>query len=252
MANEFDKRAVKKGSLNFRKEVVAEDELSEAHRITAKIETDSQLKEAFAVMESYSFWAEIEKLASECDRLLAENGLPQVGQYVCVEDSGDWYPFDPKVKLKSGQRIRVESGAEYVQKAHRDLSDVWYAAKIGRKCREALHHQSKSDGGTDYLFSFVFEIATLRTDWSWRSSRKKPLITGLKQCRNLREKRDMQNRKTRQEAASRRAIVEKLMAETRLTGGGLDRWLQHRLLRDYGLSVSPRTLREDRRSINHR
>ncbi|SPF81134.1 hypothetical protein [Pseudoprimorskyibacter insulae] len=227
--------------------VLAEDELSQLkvtrHSEMTVDEIDALLSEG----ASRNFWDDLRAFADACDTVLQEKEWPAASAKVCIEQDGTWRLFakSEACKAKFGWKL----GSTYVQEMTKDFSDAWYAARIGLKCRLALEHLNKGDGGKPFFHSMMFEIGSLRTDWRWRRSRKKQIITGRKQRNVLSDLRDAQNRTAKQNVEWRRGLVRNLISETKLTKGALSRWLQTQLKKRHDIEVSERTVRSDLKAL---
>ena len=165
------------GGLKWEAVKVAEDEISELWKTTAKIETAEQAELAALRTQQDNFWPQIEALANECDALLRGLGFPDAAQRVLHLGDGEWkeLPTFEEFKKTGGQ---VVDGRWLAENYSQGFSDPWYAGRIGFRCRIALEHFRKGDSGKPFLFSQIFEISSLRTDWRWRSGHKPSILTG--------------------------------------------------------------------------
>lgn len=166
---------------NWKKEKVAEDEISIAWKKSATIENDAQMERAAELSQMYDFWSQIEKYAEECEEILDSHVLPRPMKMVRHDGGRNWWLHlvSEGTRPPVGETWRFEIGRDFVLRNYPDLSDPWYAAKIGFRCREALMHHEMSNL-TNSLFAMIFEIATLRKDWMWRRKYKSHIIRGKK------------------------------------------------------------------------
>jgi hypothetical protein len=246
----FPKRRAQGGPLTWKREIVAQDEISRETRTFAEIETGEQAMEAARLTQGNDFWSFLEQLAEDCDAVLRENNLPGATQGVRHDGAGAWWfhpPDGPKLPQK-GEIWRFTCGAE-LAKARADFSDVWFAGRIGLQCRLALANEAQGNAGASFLFQMVWEIAKLDSDWKWRRANKPAILTGRKQRKALGVLRETRNKAAKGAAARRRQRVAEMMQETRLTGGALDAWLARQLAERHGIEASPRTIRADRAAI---
>lgn len=202
--------------------IIAEDELSELRRQRSKVETPEQFAEAARELQSDTFWPAIEALADFCDQVLLDNGYPRATQLVRHDGAGRWWdhPSDAPHRPPPGETWKFERGYKLAEDFAKGFSDPWYAGRIGFKCRLALEHSRKGDSGP-FLFSMIFEIASLRTDWRWRSGYKPSILTGQKQRRTLDRQRGKAHEKQRQAVMERREAIRTLLGETSRKGGAL-------------------------------
>lgn len=238
------------GGLTWKRETVAEDELSREVRRSANIETIEQAIEGARLTQHHDFWPSIERFADTCDKVLEENGFPGAIQEVRHDGQGKWWPHPPDAPMvpQPGETFKFTCGAKLAE-ARGDFSDAWYAGKIGLLCRAALNHKAKGDAGEPFLFAIIFEIAKLQTDWTWRRGNKPAILTGRKQRKALGVLRESRNMSAKAEVTRRRSLVATLMQETRLKGGALNAWLARELAERHGIAISTRTLRADRKAI---
>jgi len=75
--------------------------------------------------------------------------------------------------------------------------------------------------------------------------------SGAKRRRNLGDSREARNKATKANAKRRREMISAMFPETRLTGGALTKWIKKQLLERHGISVSERTIRDDRRALDN-
>lgn len=245
----FPKQGAQGVPLTWKREIVAQDEISRTTRTFAEIETVEQAMEAARLTQENDFWSFLEQLAEDCDAVLRKNDLPGAMQRVRHDGAGAWWvhpPDGPKLPQK-GEIWRFTCGAE-LAKARADFSDVWYAGCIGLQCRLALRHNAKGNVDASFL-QMVWEIAKLHSDWTWRRANKPAILTGRKQRKSLGVLRETQNKAAKGEVARRRQRVAEMMQETRLTGGALDAWLARQLAERHGIKASLRTIRADRAAI---
>ena len=244
------KRGAQDGPLAWKREIVAQDEISRTTRTFAKIETFEQLAEAARMTQGNDFWCFLEQLAEDCDAILRENKLPGAIQTVRHDGAGGWWvhPPDGPKQPQKGETWNFIAGAE-LAKAWADFSDVWFAGRIGLKCRLALEENAKDNAGALILFHMVWEIAQLERDWEWRSANKPAILTGRKQRKSLDERREAGNKAAKDKVARRRQLVKEMKRETRLTGGALNKWLARQLKERHEIEVSLRTIRYDLAAI---
>ena len=164
------------GGLKWERVKVAEDEISELWKTTAKIETAEQAELAALRTQQDNFWPQIEALANECDALLREYGFPDATQRVLHLGEGKWRETTLEEWKRTGGQI--VDGQWLTERYSKGFSDPWYAGRIGFRCRIALEHFHKGDSGKPFLFSKIFEISSLRTDWRWRHGHKPSILTG--------------------------------------------------------------------------
>jgi hypothetical protein len=236
-------------SLVWEKVKIAEDELSELWHEAARIENSEQASAAARETQIDNFWPFIEELANRCDSVLQEHGFPPAAEVVRHDGTGKWWrhPIDAPKRPPTGETWKVTRGHTLADEHSDDFSDAWYAGRIGLKSRLALEHFRKGDAGEHHLFSLIFEIATLRTDWQWRRVNKPSILTGRKQRKTLADHRDTANEKQREGMLARREAIATLRGEMsrNLTGGALEKSLQKRLREGYGINASTRTIRRD-------
>jgi hypothetical protein len=164
-------------ALNWERVKVAEDEISELWKTTAKIETAEQAELAALGSQQDNFWPQIEAYANECDEILQDLGYPSAMQPVLHLGDGKWSELPPieEFRKSGGQKVY---GWWLAERYSQGFSDAWYAGRVGRECHLALLHFQKGDAGEPFLFSMIFQIASLRTDWRWRRGHKPSILTG--------------------------------------------------------------------------
>ena len=239
------------GKLKWQKETIAEDELSIFIRKSARIETVEQADEAAIAMQADNFWPMIERLAARCDAILEDSGFPLAKEWVRHDGEGKWWRQlpDESKKLEPGEKRMSDWGANFTQAHTADFSNSWYAARIGWECGLALEHHCKGDTGKPFLFMMVFEIASLHTDWRWRSGQKPSILTGKKQRKTLSKARETVNAKSNLIAATRCNAIAAMLRNTHLEGGALVKYLQRRLEQEADTNVSDRTIRRDLKNL---
>jgi len=235
-------------SLVWEKEVVAKDELSTTYRQTAKIETDEQAEEAALRTQTDTFWPQIEAIVRECDEVLSELGWPGAHERVLHQGDGKWssLPSLEELKKNGGQ---IVDGYWLTQRYTDDYSDPWYAGQIGSLCHKAIDLMRVHEPATPHIFSYIYQIASLRTDWKWRLGHKPSILTGKKQRKYLKDIRDSNNKSAKAKVSQRREYIRQLLPNTSRTGGALDRWLVHELKSKFMVEVSGRTVRSDRAAL---
>lgn len=211
-------------SLAWEKVKVAEDELSELWKSTAKIENQEQAKQAALASQADSFWPFIEELANRCDEILQESGFPPSAAMVRHDGAGKWWfhPSDATKHIPKGETWKFTLGQSLAQEFADDFSDAWYAGRIGFKCRIALEHFRKGDAGEPFLFSMLFEIATLRTDWRWRRGNKPSIITGREVRKGSKLGGEMRSKKFAPETEKRLAEIRRLLGQGHTLRGAAD------------------------------
>lgn len=239
------------GKLKWQKETIAEDELSILIRKSARIETVEQADEAAIAMQADNFWPMIERLAARCDAILEDNGFPLAKEWVRHDGEGKWWRQlpDESKKLEPGEKRMSDWGANFTQAHTADFSNSWYAARIGWECGLALEHHCKGDTGKPFLFMMVFKIASLRTDWLWRSGQKPSILTGRKTRKILSDHRGTAHANQRLQVEVRRKEIAKMLPGTKLKGGALSELLRRQLKRDANITVSLRTIRTDLKEL---
>lgn len=235
-------------SLVWEKVVVAKDELSTTYRQTAKIETAEQAEEAALRSQTDTFWPQIEAIVRECDDVLSELGWPGAHEQVLHQGDGKWssLPSLEEWKKNGGQ---IVNGYWLTQRYADDFSDPWYAGHIGSLCHKAIDLMRANKPATPHIFSYIYQIASLRTDWKWRLGHKPSILTGKKQRSCLKGIRDNRNKSAKDMVAQRRKYIQQLISETSRTGGALDRWLVSELAIRFEVQVSERTVRSDRAAL---
>lgn len=183
--------------LEWRKTKVAEDELSVLWRQTARIASSEQAEEAARQTQVDHFWPQIEALADFCDEVLVEHSFPKAAQYVRHDGEGNWWELSPDHPKRppTGEIWKFTLGKALAQEFSDDFSDPWYAGRIGFECRLALEHFHKGDAGKPFLFTKIFEIATLRADWKWRRGHKPSILTGRSVRKGAKAGGDMRRNK---------------------------------------------------------
>ncbi len=236
--------------LNWQKVKIAEDELSILWEEKAEIETSEQLQAAALESQKDHFWPVIKKLAEGCDALLEEHGFPPAAGMVLHDGAANWWhhPKDAPERPPVGESWKSIQGHKFTEANTPGFSDAWYAARVGFKCRAALDHYANGDAGEPFLFTMIFEIATLRTDWRWRRGNKPAIITGRKQRKVLSEHRATANQLGKARVADRRAAIQAMLRDTNLTGGALEIYMQKRLA-EVDLRAERRTIRRDLKAL---
>ena len=232
--------------LKWQKVKVAEDELSFLWKESADIETSEQAQAAALESQKDRFWPGIKELAESCDALLKEHDFPPAAQLVRHNGAAKWWPHpeDAPQLPPSGEAWKFIQGHKFIEAKAPGFSDAWYAARIGFKCRLALEHHAKGNAGAPFLFTTIFEIATLRTDWRWRRGNKLTIITGKKVRKNLSDHRSTSITSGKEGVKERRAAIQRILHDTNLTGGGLEVFITNQL-KNQGLFAARRTIRRD-------
>lgn len=236
-------------TLEWQVKTVAKDDLSEKQGRTAKLQTPAQLQEAAALGQHDDFWSSMSALADLCDEILSKAGLPKVSQVVRHDGQGNWWPTGPedKVSPAPGEIRKFETGWRFVCTKHDDLSEVWYAAQIGFKCREAIRRWEKANNNSAWFCAAIFEIASLRTDWQWRYNYKRPILAGRPILNGLDAGRGVANANARQRAKDRQDAIRQMLPTFRvgMKGAARENAIRRRLLDEGFGEVSARTIRRD-------
>lgn len=238
----------------WNKKEIAEDEISTLWKSTFQPESFQQFADAATESQSDEFWQRIEALADECDEILRANGFPFAAEVVLHDGAGNWWRRAEDVPMtpESGGKWRRTTGGAIAQEFAPGFSDAWYAGKLGKLCRDALQHNGQSNPSTPYLLAKVWAIATLNTDWIWRRAQKPSIVTGNKQRKVLAAHRGTANSRKREMVKARRAAIQKLIRETRLTRGALAAHLRRKLDESLGIKVSLSTIRADIKAVSGR
>jgi DNA-binding PadR family transcriptional regulator len=85
-----------------------------------------------------------------------------------------------------------------------------------------------------------------RIGWILDEDRK----LGAVQRKNLSGLREFRNKAAQAGASARRNLIASLLRETNLTGGALDKWIKKKLLQRHGITISERSIRNDRKALN--
>lgn len=239
--------APQKPKIEFR--ILAEDEISKLVQESVTLQSAEDIDAALSDRGRIDFPGQMRQMAEDCDDILTKSGWPRTLQPILHDAHGNWREFSGNLRDASGG-WRLTRGALFVQELTRDFSNAWYAARIGFKIRLLLEHIEKPDIDPSGINVMVWEIATLWADLRWRGLHKNQIVTGRKQRESLKSRRDQQNLRKKNEVQERRVLVGELALETKLKGGALDRWLVAELAKRYGISVSDRTIRADRRALS--
>lgn len=236
--------------LQWQEKDVVKDEISKRATRSVSIKTISEMHAAAEATSGNDFWPSITGLADYCDKILRQEGYPEAMQSIMHIGDGQWRhaPTDAPERMKPGDKTMI--GFKFIQSQAKPFSNAWYAAEIGYLCRDALRHNANNDADKPWFHKLIFHIATLQANWQFRQSHAPSILTGQKTRRSLTGLRESQNKRARDSVATRQALVADLMKKTRLTGGALNKWLVRQLLEQYGIQVSERTLRADRKALN--
>ncbi|MGR3804907.1 MAG: hypothetical protein ACU0AY_15645 [Marinibacterium profundimaris] len=167
------------------------------------------------------FWDDLETILANCDEVMLRHGWDRKA------GNGSDFPGDRTADA---------------------FSELWYAGKIGRECRDLLTRY-RERGINEFALAGAMYLGRLLTEAKWRADFKPAVLTGRKQRQTLAGLREGQNRRAKAGVAHRRKLVEDLMSENNLTGGALDLWLARQLAERHGIEISTRTLRADRRAL---
>ncbi len=169
-------------SFEWKSTIVANDELGSYVRQSAEIKTDEQAREAARFLGEDTFWPTIEGYADECDKVLTDSGFPRAMESVRHDGKGNWWrhPAGEPTSPALGETWNFVLGFKLVQEHAKPFSDEWFAARIGFRCWEALHQHKRGRSGEPDVLVTIFDIATLRTEWRWRSTRKSDVLRGKK------------------------------------------------------------------------
>lgn len=167
------------------------------------------------------FWDYVQRVLDHCDRIMLKHGWDRK-----AGNSRD-FPGDRQAD---------------------PYSEFWYAGKIGLECWFLLRRRGEEVFNV-WVLNEVMRFGMLLAEADWRLTFRPAILTGKKQRQHLRDLRDLQNASARSMVDRRRRLIHALMLETSLTSGGLDRWLKAQLASRFGINVSERTLREDRKAL---
>ena len=212
--------------------ILASDELGRYVRTSKPLKTDADWSAAEESTSGKDFWPEIERLADACDEVLKREGFPAAMEAVKREN-------------EDGGKVSTLC-FKYIEDTQDEISNVWYAAKIGYHCRVALMAEKRGEAGKPWLLNLVFHIATLQSDWRWRHNHKPSILTGRKTRSSLEEQRVRGNAAKTTNALARQELVKSLAEETNCTSGALDQYLAKRLKENHNIVVSVRPVRRDR------
>lgn len=168
--------------IDWKRRKVAEDEISAVWQEYTKLETQSEFENFSSLMDEDSFWPKIVELAEFCDEILEKNNLPKAMQSVRHDGGANWWlhPKDAPPTPPNGETWRIELGYSFVVRCFPDLSDKWFAATLGFRCREAISLRDRGKCESSSFLALIFEIARLRTDWVWRRKQKHNILRGKK------------------------------------------------------------------------
>ena len=167
------------------------------------------------------FWTMLEEILEQCDEIMTRHGWDRKA------GNGRNFPSD---------------------RTSNPFSELWYAGKIGQECWNFLQNHRPNNPNT-VMLAQAMGLGELLKDLEWRAQYKPSILTGKKQRKTLKELRDTKNRAARDGVAIRRAFIAEMMEEQTRTGGALDNWLQKQLFSRHGITVAPRTIREDRKAL---
>ncbi|MGM9401606.1 hypothetical protein ACS0VU_04495 [Aliiroseovarius sp. KMU-71] len=166
--------------------MAAEDELSILHQERTRLTSPEDIRKFLQHGEETSIWSHLQSFADSCDEVLTGNGFPHAMQTVQVLSDDSWEPVPkiPKDELKAWLKAltfpyKTELGFVYTSRKTRDFSDAWYAAQIGKLCREVMHHQENGKSNSDFIFEAIYRIGSLKTDWEWRRNQKPNVLRGI-------------------------------------------------------------------------
>lgn len=135
----------------------------------------------------------------------------------------------------------------YVERTAEPLSRAWHLAKIAFSLR--CIHSAQGAGRELALFRHGLKIGTYMQAAEMRRHHLKKAETGKKQRQYLDHLRDKKNRDARNAVQKRREAIALMIGQTDRTGGALDEWLKKELETRHKISVSLRTIREDRKTL---
>ncbi|WGW04534.1 hypothetical protein [Tropicibacter oceani] len=233
----------------YTRKIIAKDELSTLVQDRVTVHTLEDLRRVSAAFDNGDFWQQLERMADDCDKILKECGYPPASDQVGFNSEGEWRYFSLDEWKKDNAGWTMTNGAHFVQTQTADFSNEWYAARIGHHIRLVLMSKDKENDPKGHIYSMIFEISRLRTEWEWRATRKEQIVSTIQRNRHLSELREKQNEAAKATVESRRALVESMLGETKLTGGALDKWIKVQLHKRHDIDVSPRTIRGDRRTL---
>jgi hypothetical protein len=226
-------------------QTLAEDEISAIRKSTYRVETWKELGEFLSQPDD--FWTRIEALADECDEILSRHGFPNAAEVVLHDGAGNWWRRTPDGPSRppGDKAWRFTTGAALSQEHSAVFSDPWYAGRIGKLCRVALARAATPAEFALFLCHKVWAIATLQSDWTWRSGQKPAILTGRKQLKVLADHRGTANARRLNGVQARHQAIARMLRDTNLNGGALEQYLQRRLRGEADIAVSLRTIRRD-------
>ena len=178
----------------------------------------------------------------------------------------------PSETRKSSSRAETATPSDKAARDEGGRSWVYRASPPGRlEAHEATIERMDAD--TDFTFDIVLyrahvEYARAEVDReNWPEARAHIAAadtqltrmawildddrnTGAKQRKHLGELRESQNEAAQKGVQERRDAISALLCETHLTGGALDKWLKKQLLQRYGMAISARSIRGDRKALS--
>lgn len=167
------------------------------------------------------FWRNLETILANCDTVMLRHGWNR------HEGNGRNFPGDRTVG---------------------PFSELWYAGKIGFECWNLLNWH-RIHGPNEIALNRAMYLGQLLAEAEWRAAFKPAIVTGKAQRKTLDEHRGKAIKTAQDNASARRLLVEKMMVETALKGGALDKWLRRKLDERHGIKVSERTIRSDKAAL---
>lgn len=98
----------------------------------------------------------------------------------------------------------------------------------------------------------ILQIGMALQSWEWRRKFKPSILTGRKQRKVLADHRGTANAKRQHGTKARREAITRMLRDTSLTRGALEKHLQRRLEAEAGIAASFRTIRRDLKELRGR
>ncbi|WP_050931439.1 hypothetical protein [Aestuariivita boseongensis] len=176
----------------------------------------------------------------ELSELIAK--YQNLGHEVIEEDA---FFLEPTIKIFRNYCESIVSDAP--EKVNDDGSEAAFASEVLKYFREMQRCIESSDAESAAHFAFYagWKLEQMRLKFSY----EKVAETGAKTHKYLDNIRTTRNTAAKANMDKRRDALASLMKETRLTGGALDAWLKRRLEEQFGICVSKRTIRGDRKAL---
>lgn len=214
------------------------------------IEKQSEEEEIAELMAAMNppFWSDMEKIQSECDTILAENGFPRSADHIIYVTEESWWLSSDTTKpsfqelLKAGKGANSARGYAFAKKRTEPLSDPWFAALIGGMIYMI---SLRKDSWNETQLDRVFQIGVALEKWRMRHYFKPAILTGKKQRKTLDAYRVKAIAEKRTVVSQRREAIAEILPTTRLQGGALEKYLLRKLETEFGIRASDRTVRRD-------